>query len=252
MANQTNTAASVDASKETTERKNVWKARSAFACYIIVIAGILLASMFVGLILRHFGIDLMDPSFPLALISIPVNELVILLITLAFARRSGANIRNLGLRRVSIRLSLLMVVVAVSMLALTAAVAFAQTTILGPDPSEEMFSKMVSPRTPLQLIILVALSLAVVGPVEELFARGYMQSGLEESFGKTKGWLIASILFGMLHALNITRAIAPTLVAGLVLGLIWQKTDRNTTASAIVHGVYNSIALAIAFLFVAW
>jgi hypothetical protein len=37
-----------------------------------------------------------------------------------------------------------------------------------------------------------------------------------------------------------------------VLGLIWQKTDRNTTASAIVHGVYNSIALAIAFFFVAW
>ncbi|MCW4043111.1 MAG: CPBP family intramembrane metalloprotease, partial [Candidatus Bathyarchaeota archaeon] len=189
----------------------------------------------------------MDPSFPLALISIPVNELVILLITLAFARRSGANIRNLGLRKVSIRLSLLMIVVAVSMLALTAVVAFAQTTILGPDPSEEMFSKMVSPRTSLQLVILVALSLAVVGPVEELFARGYMQSGLEESFGKTKGWLMASFLFGMLHALNITRAIAPTLAAGLVLGLIWQKTNRNTTASAIVHGVYNSIALAIAF-----
>lgn len=252
MANQINTAASVDKSDETTERKIVWKARSAFACYIIVIAGILVASMIVGLILGQFGIDLMDPSFPLALISIPVNELVILLITLAFASRSGANIRHLGLRRVSSRLSLLMIVVAVAMLALTAIVALAQTTILGPDPSEEMFSKMVSPRTPLQLVILVALSLAIVGPVEELFARGYMQSGLEESFGKTKGWLMASFLFGMLHALNIIRAIAPTLAAGLVLGLIWQKTDRNTTASAIVHGVYNSIALAIAFFFGAW
>ncbi|OGD54352.1 hypothetical protein A3K80_08440 [Candidatus Bathyarchaeota archaeon RBG_13_38_9] len=252
MVNQINNVSSTDKPDETTEHKIVWKARSAFACYIIVIAGILLASMFVGLILGQFGIDLMDPSFPLALISIPVNELVILVITLAFARRSGANIRHLGLRRVSIRLSLIMIVVAVAMLTLTGAVAFAQTTILGPDPSEEMFSKMVSPRTPLQLVILVALSLAVVGPVEELFARGYLQGGFEESFGKTKGWLMASFLFGMLHALNIIRAIAPTLAAGLVLGLIWQKTDRNTTTSAIVHGVYNSIALAIAFFFGAW
>ena len=249
MTEQIDHTPSTDKSDKTTEKKVVWKARSAFACYIIVVAGILLASMLVGLILGQFGIDLMDPSFPLALISIPVNELVILLITLAFASRSDATIRHLGIRKVSIRLFLLMVVVAVAMLTLTAAVAFVQTTILGPDPSEEMFSKMISPKTPLQLGILVILSLVVVGPVEELFARGYIQSGLEESYGKTRGWLMASFLFGMLHALNITRAIAPTLAAGLVLGFIWQKTERNTTASAIVHGVYNSIALAIALFF---
>lgn len=249
MIDQNKSDSSVVQSDPITEQKVVWKAKSAFACYIIAILGILLASMFVGLILNQFGIDLMNPSFPLALISIPINELVILLITLAFAKRSGATIRHLGLKKTSIRLSLIMIVAAVAMLTLTATVAFVQTTVLGPDPSEEIFSRMVSPRTPLQLIILVALSLAVVGPVEELFARGYIQSGLEESYGNVKGWLMASFLFGMLHALNITRAIAPTLAAGLVLGLIWQRTNRNTTASAIAHGAYNSIALAIAFFF---
>jgi membrane protease YdiL (CAAX protease family) len=145
-------------------------------------------------------------------------------------------------------MGLRMLLLSIAMLVLTATVALGQNMILGPDPSEQLFTKLVSPRTPLQLAALVVLSMLLVGPVEELFARGYIQQGLENSIGKVKGWLLASLLFGVLHALNVLRAIVPTLVAGLFLGYVWQRTGRNTTAVSIMHGAYDSIALTLAFL----
>ena len=225
-----------------------WGAKSAVACYIVVLVGVLLVAIATTLALGYVGVDYKDPPYPLSLVSIPINEVTILVLTWAFARRGKAGIGQLGFRGVSAGMAFKMVLLAIAMLVLTATVAVAQNTMLGPDPSEELFTKLVSPRTPVQLAILIAFSMLLVGPVEELFARGYIQQGLEDSIGKTKGWLLASLLFGMLHALNILRAIAPTLVAGLFLGYIWQRTGRNTTAVSIMHGAYDSIALALAFL----
>lgn len=225
-----------------------WGAKSAIACYIVVLVGVLLVAIATALALGYTGVDYKDPPYPLSLVSIPINEVTILVLTWTFARRSKAGIRQLGFRGVSAGMALKMVLLSIAMLVLTATVALAQNAVLGPDPSEQIFTRLVSPRTPLQLAILVTFSILLVGPVEELFARGYIQQGLEDSIGKTKGWLLASLLFGMLHALNILRAIVPTLVAGLFLGYIWQRTGRNTTAVSIMHGAYDSIALALAFL----
>jgi membrane protease YdiL (CAAX protease family) len=33
----------------------------------------------------------------------------------------------------------------------------------------------------------------------------------------------------------------------LVLGYVWQRTGGNTTASALLHGVYDTIAIAAAY-----
>jgi len=63
--------------------------------------------------------------------------------------------------------------------------------------------------------------------------------------------LIASVLFGLLHGLNTLYAIVPIFVGGLVLGYVWQRTNGNTIASALMHGLNNSISIAIAFMFVA-
>jgi len=98
-----------------------------------------------------------------------------------------------------------------------------------------------------QLIALLGISLALVGPVEELAFRGFVQRGFENSFGKTTGLLIASILFGLLHGLNSLRSIIPVTAVSLFLGYVWQKTDGNTTASAWMHGLYDAIAIAITY-----
>jgi membrane protease YdiL (CAAX protease family) len=245
------TAQTVDSSAPTlvTEQKSpALRGRSAIACYFAVVIGVLLVSLVTVAALSSTGINLRDPPYPLSLISIPVNEITIFFLTLVFARRSRASFSQLGFKRVSASMFVKMILLAVLMLILTSTVALAQSMIFGTDPAEQVFSRLVVPRTGIQLIALGAFSMLLVGPIEELFARGYIQQGLEGSLGKMKGWLLASFLFGMLHALNIVRAIAPTFVAGLFLGYIWQRTDRNTTAVAIVHGAYDSIALALALL----
>jgi len=230
------------------EGEALWAAKPAFACYFAVVVGVLLVAIATTLVLGTAGVDLKDPPYPLSLVSIPVNEITILLLTLYFARRSRATASQLGFKRPSMGIAVKMVLLAVVMLILTASVAVLQNVILGPDPSEQVFTRLVSPRTPSQLLILIVFSMLLVGPIEEVFARGYVQQGFERSFGKNAGWLLASFMFGMLHALNVLRAILPTFVAGLFLGYIWQRTNRNTTAVAVMHGAYDSIALALAYL----
>ena len=63
------------------------------------------------------------------------------------------------------------------------------------------------------------------------------------------GLVIASVLFGLLHGLNTLYAIVPLIVGGLVLGYVWQRTGGNTNASALMHGVYDSVAIALAYFF---
>lgn len=226
----------------------VWGAKSSLVCFIVVVAGVLAVSLATSIALTLGGVSLKDPQYPLSLVSIPVNESTILLLTMIFMRRNKANLNALGFKKVSAATIFGMTLLAVMMLFSAATVAWLQNAILGPDPSEEAFTRLVSPRDPAQLLILITFSMVLVGPVEELFFRGYVQKGLEDSLGRVKGWILASILFGLMHGFNIVRAIAPTLVAGLFLGFIWQRLGRNTTAVAIMHGIYDSIALTLSFL----
>jgi membrane protease YdiL (CAAX protease family) len=206
-----------------TSDKPRWGAKYAFLCYLTVAVGVLIVAASTGLLLRFSGFNLAEPPYPISLVSIPVNEISILLMTLAFIKRSGANIGQMGFRRISAAAVLKMIILGAALLLLTATVGATQNAILGHDPAEQIFAKFVVPRTQIQLVFLVIFAMVLVGPIEELF--------------------------GMLHALNVVRAIIPTFVAGLFLGYVWQKTGRNTTSVAVLHGAYDSIALMLAFLF---
>jgi membrane protease YdiL (CAAX protease family) len=50
-----------------------------------------------------------------------------------------------------------------------------------------------------------------------------------------------------MHGLNTLYAIVPVIAVSLVLGYVWQRTGGNTIASALLHGVYDSIAIATAY-----
>ncbi len=226
---------------------SVWKAKISFACYLALGGGILLGSFIVAFIFLGIRLDIQELTFPTALISLPINEGIILGITILFARYKGANMKNLGLKKPSLKILLLVSIGALFLLLLAGTISAVQESVLGPDPLAEELNNAVLPRNLFQLVIFVALSMALVGPAEELAFRGFVQRGFENSFGKAVGLLIASILFGLLHGLNSPRAIIPVTVVSLALGYVWQKTDGNTTTSAWMHGLYDSIALAIAY-----
>jgi membrane protease YdiL (CAAX protease family) len=224
-----------------------WKAKTAFLCYLALAAGLLVGSIIVAIILLGLGLDYQESSFPLTLISLPITEGIILGITLLFAKNEGASLRKLGLKKPSLRIIVIVSFVAVFLLFLAGSISLVEEIVLGPDPEAEFLAEAILPRDSLQLIALIGISLALVGPVEELAFRGFVQRGFENSFGKTAGLVIASVLFGLLHGLNSLLAILPVTVVSLFLGYIWQKTDGNTVASAWMHGLYDAITIAIAF-----
>ncbi len=229
------------------ENQSGWKAKIAFACYLALALGILMGGIIVAFMFLGLGLDYQELTFPAALISIPINEGIILGITLLFAKPEGANLRKLGLKKPSIKIILIVSFAAVLLLLLAGTISAIEEVMLGPDPMAEDFVTALLPRDMFQLIAIIFLSLVLVGPVEELAFRGFIQRGFENSFGKTEGLLLASLLFGLLHGLNSLRAIIPVSVTSLVLGYVWQKTDGNTTASAWMHGIYDAITIAIAY-----
>ena len=93
--------------------------------------------------------------------------------------------------------------------------------------------------------------LVFVGFLEEFFFRGYVQSRLNESFGKPfslagvhfgAGLLLAAALFGLVHPLSALGETTPwawalwTAAFGLVLGYLREKTGSVVTPG-IVHGI---------------
>ena len=229
------------------ENQPKWTAKAALACFLALVGGILLGSLVVGLVLLGMGIDYLSLPFPIALISLPVNETIFVVITLLFAKYKGASLKELGLKKPSVRILMIVSVVAVPLLLLGVGISVGEEMVFGPDPMAELLEKSVMPRDPFQLVAMVALSLVLVGPCEELAFRGFVQRGFENSFGKMWGLLVSSVLFGLLHGLNTLYAVVPVFVVGLVLGYVWQRTGGNTTATALMHGVYDAIAIAIAY-----
>ena len=94
--------------------------------------------------------------------------------------------------------------------------------------------------------------MTMVAICEEIFARGFVQNGFQNSCKANNksvyfGILAASLLFAVVH-LDFYRII-PLFCAGLVIGLVYYFTDNNSMASTITHGLYNSIGLILIFLF---
>ena len=76
--------------------------------------------------------------------------------------------------------------------------------------------------------IATALAL-VIGPGEELFWRGLVQRNLPRRFGRLRGWLLASSMYGAVHLVseNLTLTGAAT-TAGLFWGALYARDQRLT------------------------
>jgi hypothetical protein len=87
---------------------------------------------------------------------------------------------------------------------------------------------------------LLAISL-LAGTAEECLFRGAIQAGLAPSLGATGGLLVASVLFGLCHAVSRFYA-ALAAGMGVVLGLELHLTGSLATP-IITHALYDFLAL---------
>lgn len=96
----------------------------------------------------------------------------------------------------------------------------------------------------MSLIELAVIS-ALAGIGEELMFRGLIQEGLARWIGEPIGvWIalaVASILFGLLHPMNMAYILLAALM-GLCLGGLWIATD-NLLVPIVTHAVYDFLAL---------
>jgi membrane protease YdiL (CAAX protease family) len=110
----------------------------------------------------------------------------------------------------------------------------------------------------------------LVGFGEEILYRGYMQSRLNEEFGRpfkffgvAFGWgaIITNILFGLMHVgvqrwiLGLSTEVTLawgfwTIFGGLVLSFVREKTG-SILAPALLHGLPQALA-SVAMLFLGW
>ena len=225
-----------------------WTAKLALLCYLAIVGGTFAGSLFADLVLLVMRIDMLDPPFPIYLLAAPINQVIFFAVTLSFARYKGAGLKELGLKKANVKVLTVASLAALPLVALPLPVYILQEMIFGPDPLAQLVAEAATPRNSLQLVALVAISLALVGPCEELAFRGFIQKGFENSLGKRKGLLIASGLFALSHGLNTLYPVLPVFVGALCLGYAWQRTDGNTTVSALIHGVYDSIIFAAAYI----
>lgn len=78
---------------------------------------------------------------------------------------------------------------------------------------------------------------ALAGIGEEWLFRGVIQGGLSAWLSPTAALLIAALLFGLAHAINLAYFVAATL-AGLYLGLLYQWSG-NLLLPVLVHALYD-------------
>jgi len=107
---------------------------------------------------------------------------------------------------------------------------------------------------PTFLLAMAVLSVVLIAPAEELLFRGAVQGRLRERFGAVPAVAGASLLFGSMHLVNFTGALAPTVatilllaVVGAVYGAVYERTG-NLVVPIAVHATYNVVLLAGTYL----
>ncbi|MBO3753542.1 MAG: CPBP family intramembrane metalloprotease [Candidatus Brockarchaeota archaeon] len=111
-----------------------------------------------------------------------------------------------------------------------------ETLIPVPPWFEEVF-KMLSPSSFVELVALSLITILVVAPCEEVLFRGFIQRGLESSFGSKWGILLSSILFGAFH-LNPWQFL-PAFLVGIILGYVFKKRGYRLWCPIALHAAYN-------------
>ncbi|HEY7153256.1 MAG TPA: CPBP family intramembrane glutamic endopeptidase [Gemmataceae bacterium] len=104
--------------------------------------------------------------------------------------------------------------------------------------SEDVLRPLLSPCS---LIDLLGISL-LAGLGEEMLFRGVVQDAFSGWFNVWIGVLVASVLFGLMHAITFTYALLAA-ITGAYLGCVWLYADHNLLAVVVTHALYDYVVL---------
>jgi membrane protease YdiL (CAAX protease family) len=96
----------------------------------------------------------------------------------------------------------------------------------------------------------------MVGFAEEGMFRGFLITSLARRMSIGKALVISSVMFGLLHSVNVLAHAEPltvgvqvlfTLLVGYVLGTVYIRSDGSIVLVAILHGVYDFIVFSTGY-----
>lgn len=93
--------------------------------------------------------------------------------------------------------------------------------------------------------VILLLLLFVIGPCEEIFWRGFVQSSLSRIFGKVRGFVFVSMLYGLVHVwgANLMLVLA-ALTCGFFWGWLYQR--KGELAPVIIsHALWDALIFVI-------
>ena len=187
-------------------------------------------------------------AFPGFLPGLYITEWILILgPPLIFLKRKGMEVKKaLGLEGLRFKHVLLGFLGGVGSYFIFMEIMFLMEVILGPYP-EEFLKPLMKwfPTSWLEFIPWILGMAFSAGICEETLFRGFIQNGLERSWGPSKALVVASVLFGVFH-LDPWRS-PPAVFIGLVAGCLLLKT-RSLYAAMALHTTTNSIAQILAFI----
>ncbi|HET6614187.1 MAG TPA: CPBP family intramembrane glutamic endopeptidase [Kofleriaceae bacterium] len=135
----------------------------------------------------------------------------------------------------------------------SAAIGGAIVVALGFDPAENELGVLAASE-PHLVWLLIVLSIAIIGPGEELLFRGAIQGRLREALDPTWAIIASSLIFSAAHVLALgggasgrATTIAVLLLPSLVFGFVYERT-RSVVVPALVHGLYNATLFVLVAL----
>jgi len=125
-------------------------------------------------------------------------------------------------------------------------------TALGAETGQNQTAELALESPEIIPPLIVAMFL-VVGPSEEILYRGVVQGRLRESLGAVPSIAIASAIFAVVHWFALTGGASARLASvtvlffpSLVFGAVYEYTD-NLVVPALLHGLHNSVLLALIY-----
>jgi membrane protease YdiL (CAAX protease family) len=222
-----------------------------------VSVGIIVAAFLIGLALGlAAGVALLLAGFaptstPLLVVSLLGTQAGFVVAVLLFLRWRGEPLSNVGIGFPDVRSTVLVVVGLVVTLVTVAAVSVG-VQALNLQPAQNATTAQAS-GDPSFLLLLVPVMIFVVGPAEELLFRGVVQRRIREHASAPVAILLGGLLFASVHFVALVgdlSAVATTIgilfVPSLVFGALYEYA-KNVVVNALVHGLYNSVLLLIAY-----
>jgi Predicted metal-dependent membrane protease len=124
--------------------------------------------------------------------------------------------------------------------------------MVGVEPAENQ-ALVPGQENPEYFLYMIAVSVVVVGPAEELLFRGVVQGLLRRVLGATGAIVSAAGLFGLIHLLAVQGTsgqlvlyVAVATLLGGVLGYLYERT-ANIAVPGLAHGGYNACLFAIQY-----